>query len=233
MSTSLWVPFAERMTHRIVSGEYEQGALIPTESQLSEEFGVSRSVIREGIKILSGKGLIRINRGTGTEVLDRSQWRSFDADILTARLEYGDRAAMLREVLILRKAIEPELAAAVAEQSSEEFLAPLDVIVGKLIEAQHEADLYLMIDAEFHDCIAELSGISLGREVMRSLEGPLQVQRNLTSRIPGNPGAAHEQHLEIYRHIVDRDADAARSSMRAHIHWAEARLHATLDQAIS
>lgn len=227
---ALWIPFAEEVMDRIVSGTYPPGLTIPTESQLGEEFGISRTVVREGVKILADKGLLRIQRGRGTEVQALQQWRAFDPAILAARLRHGDKQVVLREVLILRKAIEPELAAGAARDADERELEQLAECVEELNRADRHVDRYLRADAAFHDLIGDFSRISLGRDIVRTIAQPVQMQRMLTSMIPGNPQMAHQQHLAIYDSIRRRDADGARRAMREHLEWAELRLDRALEQ---
>lgn len=227
-TSSLWVPFARQMIDRIVTGDYASGEAIPTEAQLCEEFGISRTVVREGIRVLVEKGLIRIARGTGTVVLAAEKWRVFDPDILSSRLRSRDRDVVLRDVLELRKGIEPDFAMKAARTASEMDLARLGARVAEMEEALGDVPHYVTLDGEFHQFIADLGGNALSRDIFRTMESPLEIQRALTSRIPGNPMTAHDQHLAIYRAIRDRDPDSAWAAMRDHLEWAERRLDTAL-----
>jgi GntR family galactonate operon transcriptional repressor len=229
---SMWMPFAREMIDRIVSGRYPEGSLIPTETQLGAEFGVSRTVVREGTKILGDKGLLHSRRGLGTRVLDRSQWRSFDPDVLSARLEHGDRDVVLREVLVLRRSIEPELAARAAELATDDDLDEFRELMARVAAAQGDARLYMERDAEFHARIADLGRNSLLRDVTRFLEHPVAIQRELTGRIPGaSTKETHRQHHAVFLAIVERDPERARVAMLDHIRWAEDRLDRVLTAA--
>lgn len=233
-SDTLWIPFAREMTRRIVSGHYPVDCLIPTEAQLGEEFGVSRTVVREGTRVLVNKGLLNGTRGRGTEVLPSANWRSFDPDVLAARLEVGDRNIVLREMLVLRRVIEPELAASAAAIADDMGLARLGASVADLEAAKDDAQRYMEVDARFHDCIAELGSISLLHDIIKILEYPVKVQRALTGRIIGaDPQIAHLQHLAIFHCILKRDADGARTAMRDHLRSAEERLHQVLADEVT
>jgi DNA-binding FadR family transcriptional regulator len=224
----MWVPFAQEITRRVVSGEYAAASALPTENQFCAEFGVSRTVIREGIRVLIEKGLIRIDRGLGTIALGVDQWKAFDADVLSARLENGDRDVVLRDVLILRKAIEPEFAAGAARFADESGLAHLRACVSDLDDALEDVARYVALDGAFHSCIADISRNSLGRDILRTMERPVAIQRELTSHIPGNPRAAHEHHHAIFERILDRDPEGAWRAMREHLEFAERRLSLAL-----
>jgi DNA-binding FadR family transcriptional regulator len=226
----MWMAFAQELIVRIVSGRYPEGSLIPTEIQLGEEFGVSRTVVREGTKILGDKGLLTSRRGLGTRVLDQSQWRTFDPDVLAARLEHGDRDVVLREVLVLRRSIEPELAARAAELATDTDLEEFADLMDRVASAQPDPHKYMLLDAEFHARVAQLGRNSLLRDVTRFLEHPVAIQRELTARIPGaSTKVTHRQHDAVFRAIVARDAESARTAMLEHIRWAEDRLDKVLN----
>lgn len=226
---SMWMPFAQELIVRIVSGRYPTGSLIPTETQLGEEFGVSRTVVREGTKILADKGLLLSRRGLGTRVLSPADWRTFDPDVLSARLEHGDRDVVLREVLVLRRSIEPELAARAADMSDDDDLASFAELMATLAAAQSDAKEYMRLDAEFHARVADLGRNSLLRDVTKFLEHPVAIQRELTGRIPGaSTRTTHKQHDAVYQAIVRGDAEGAREAMLTHIRWAEDRLDKVL-----
>jgi GntR family galactonate operon transcriptional repressor len=221
---ALWVPFARELTGAIVRGDYPPESHIPTETELSEQFGVSRTVVREGMRVLADKGLVRIERGRGTIVEPQSAWRVFDADVLSARLMHGDTDRVLRDVLLVRKAVEPELAATAARHADDAAMARIEAAVEAFRRDRSNELRYLADDEEFHDAIADASGVALARDLFRALAAPLRIQRRLTGTIPRGFDVAHRHHLRIWDAIGKRDPDAARDAMRAHLEWAETRL---------
>ena len=106
----MWVPLMQELLERIVSGIYPEGTVLPSEGQLGAEFEVSRTVLRESVKVLTEKGVVSTWRGRGTIVEPASRWRTFDPDLLAARLRHPGGEDVVRELLILRKGIEPVLA---------------------------------------------------------------------------------------------------------------------------
>lgn len=217
----MWVAITRELVDRIVRGDYPIDSTVPTEGELGRDFGVSRTVIRESIKVLSQMGLVRIDRGRGTMVRPRDEWRSFDPVVLSSRLRHGDRRAVLRELFVIRKGIEPELAAIVAASADDVGLARLGARVSALVESVADPDAYLISDGAFHDSIAEIAGVSLASEILRTMAEPLALGRHLTNHIPGAIESAHAHHLEVFRAILDRDTVMARLAMRRHIEWAE------------
>jgi len=221
--------FVRALIRRIVSGQYPVGSLIPTESELGAEFGVSRTVIREGTKVLADKGLVLGRRGHGTVVQPNDSWRSFDPDVLSARLEVGDRDVVLREVLVLRRCIEPELAAAAATSTDDVRRARLQATYAELDRVADDPERYKAVDEEFHARLADLGGIAILNDVLTALRPTIRIQRDLTGHIPGgNPVASHRQHSAVFSAVMAGDADAARTAMAHHLTWAEDRLHHVL-----
>ena len=107
-------PVAREMLDRIVGGTYPVGQLIPFEAELCEEFDVSRTVVRDSVRVLVDKGLLSARRGTGTRVEPRDSWRALDPDILSARLRHAGGERIVQELFILRSGIEPVLASIAA-----------------------------------------------------------------------------------------------------------------------
>lgn len=222
------MPVARELADRIVDGVYPPNSTIATESDLGREFRVSRTVIRESVKALVQSGLLRIDRGRGTLAEPSHRWRAIDPAVLAARMRRGDAIAVLRELFVVRKGLEPELAAIAAERATETELTAIGACAEDLAGALADPDSYRSADAAFHDSIMAAAHAGLAQGLMRSLEEPLDLGRWLTNRIPGNVRAAHEQHLAIYRAIVDRDPAEARAAMRRHLEWADEHLDGTV-----
>jgi DNA-binding FadR family transcriptional regulator len=82
LTHSLSMQIAREIGRRIVSGAYPQGGLLEDEGTLASKFQVSRSVVRDAVKVLVGKGLLEVRRGIGTRVRSRSSWGLLDDDVL-------------------------------------------------------------------------------------------------------------------------------------------------------
>ena len=218
-----------QLIDRIISGVYPPGDTIPTEAQLGEAFGVSRTVVREAIKVLAEKQLVRVDRGRGTVVLPRREWRMLDAANLSAQIRHGDRDVVIRELLVMRKGIEPELAAIAAASATPEAIASIGACVDTLGRLVDDEPGYHIADGQFHEAIAEAAGIAIAVEFLRVMREPLDLGRQLTDLIPEGIASAHQHHLEVFAAIAQQDATRARSAMRRHLEWAEERLELALD----
>ncbi len=108
------------MGQSIVSGEWEPGSVLPTEIDLASKYGVGRNALREAVKVLAGKGLIKTARRYGSRVADKAQWNNLDADVIGWRLtDRSSHAKFRREVAQLRELIEPGAAAMAAANASD------------------------------------------------------------------------------------------------------------------
>ncbi len=222
----MWTGVMRHLVDRIVAGRYPEGSLLPNEALLGEEFRVSRSVVREATKVLGEKGLAVVERGNGIRVAQKRAWRSLDPVVLAARLRGPDSATVLRELFVLRKSVEPELAALAAQNSDTEAFIRLSACVQRLVDALGDEERYLAADLAFHEAIVEASGVELAQDFFGAISDPLLVSRSLTGEIEGAIENAHAYHLALFEHIRHREADAARAAMRDHLQWAEDHLEA-------
>jgi DNA-binding FadR family transcriptional regulator len=223
-SASLWKSVVRELVQRIVSGRLTVGERLPPEPQMGVEFGVSRTVVRESIRVLIEKGLIRIDRGRGTLVNDRSEWRQLDSWVMSARLASADAPHVLSDIMGLRLGLESELAALAAERIAAESQESLQAAFDRLETVQHDPEEYAIADSAFHEAIAEAAGNSLAPELFRQLSEPLLIARRLTNHIPGGLESAHADHRRLLEVISAGEADAARETMRRHILFAQDHL---------
>ena len=112
----------------IVGGTYKEGQILPGDSDLIDQFGVSRTVLREALKTLSAKGLVEARARVGTRVLPRARWNMFDSDVLLWHLESGISFDFIASLAEIRMAVEPD-AAALAQASGNPFMVSLSNVV--------------------------------------------------------------------------------------------------------
>src|SRR5258708_37727582 len=114
---------ADRIGISIVRGDIVAGDTLPSEMQLCELIDVSRTVVREAIRTLTGKGLVESRTKSGTRVRPPQQWNQLDPDVLRWRLETADTDSYLAKLFQLRCAVEPAAAALAATQAGRGDLA--------------------------------------------------------------------------------------------------------------
>ena len=108
------IQVARQIARKILSGELKENQKLPSEMELCEALGVSRTALRESTKLLSAKGLIESKPKVGTSILPRSNWHFLDAQLLEWIQDIADIQPFLTQFLGLRKAIEPEACALAA-----------------------------------------------------------------------------------------------------------------------
>lgn len=220
----MWIPVMQEILDRIVSGTYPQGSALPSERELSEEFDISRTVLRESVKVLTEKGLVTTWRGRGTIVEPASRWRTFDPDLLAARLRYPGGEAVIRELLILRRGIEPVVASMAAVHATTDQRRALEQRFAELERCQHDAAEYVVADGDFHDEIVRIAGVAIAADLFALMAEPFTLSRRGTALIPGGLQAAHAQHRRVYECIQAGDGPGASAAMIEHIESAESRL---------
>ena len=224
MKGPMWVPVMQELLDRIVSGTYPVGGVLPSESQLGAEFDVSRTVLRESVKVLTEKGLVSTWRGRGTIVEPASHWRTFDPDLLAARLRHPGGEDVIRELLILRKGIEPVLASMAALQANDGDRSRLQSRFDDLDRWKDDPESYVMADGDFHAEIATISGVAIACDLFDLMAEPFALARRGTALITGGLQAAHLQHHRVFTCIMARDATGASAAMYEHMQSAQDRL---------
>ena len=195
----------------IVTGGYEQTPF-PTEAELSKQHGVSRSVTREAVKMLTTKGLLSARPRQGTIVQPDISWNMFDPDVLRWLLERKFSLDLLREFSQLRTAIEPAAAALAASAADKRGMAYIHAGFARMVAAERGDDDTLEADIAFHLSILNASGNRFFTQFRDVVATALRTSIRFTNRIKGRTAdlAAHEA---VLRAIEARDVARARTAM--------------------
>lgn len=202
----------ENLGRAIIVGEYDD-VPFPTEAELTKQHGVSRSVTREAVKMLTAKGLLSARQRQGTTVQPSANWNLFDPDVLRWLLERRASILLLRHFNQLRVAIEPE-AAALAARFHED--ADLDLIwsgLERMKEAEAGRDETLAADIAFHVAILEASKNPFYRQFRDVVSTALHTSIRFTNKIKGH-SASIADHGAVLDAIAKRDQEGARRAMR-------------------
>jgi len=146
---------------RIVRGGLAPGAAVPTEDELVSEFQVGRSALREGVKVLAGKGLLESRTSAGTRVRPRESWNLLDPDVLTWRFAPDPSAADIGVLANLRVALEPGAARLAAESATQEQRGAISVGMARLWATVDGPDAFIEADLAFHRAIFAAAGNDL------------------------------------------------------------------------
>ena len=204
---------AEILTERIVSGEIGVNSLLPPERELCERMGVSRTVVREAIKLLESRGLVRIDRGRGTLVTEAHTSSLVDSLKLLLRR----RSNVLRELLEIRQILEVAIAGLAAERRSEANLRAMDRALSVMRSTPDQPAGYVDADVEFHFEIARAAKNPLVLALLEPLSDLLRESRIQSFSGPRFVCIRTRQHEEILDYIRARDAEGARRAMGKHL----------------
>lgn len=204
----------------IVSGGVRPDQLLPVESALCEAYGVSRTVVREAIKSLEAKGLLRARQGVGTLVSAEESWNLLDPAVLAAIVRYDERYEILDQLILVRTSLESSLAREAARKATTVDLAELHELMTQLEAAVREPALLDEVDVAFHERIMLSSGNQLGRSIVHTVHA----EARQSARYVGHSTLAHRQqsnrqHRAILEAIEARDPEAAADLMSEHIGW--------------
>jgi DNA-binding FadR family transcriptional regulator len=196
----------------IVTGRYEQRPF-PTEAEIAKAHGVSRSVTREAVKMLTAKGLVSARPRQGTVVQPANNWNLFDTDVLRWLLERKFSVELLRHFNQLRIAIEPEAAALAATFHTIGDMAAIRVGLGRMEAADRGDGDPLDSDIAFHVAILRASHNPFYAQFQMVVATALRTSIRFTNRIKGRT-ANIEDHAAVAAAIEAHDADGARVAMR-------------------
>lgn len=212
-SERLYERIVEQIEGAIVSGELQIGEKLPPERELAEQFGVSRTAVREAVKILREKGYIEIQPGRGTFVTraaPNSMRHSFDS-LVKPGSEGG--SANLVEV---REILEPEIAAIAATRMTDEFIADMQEAVDTM-DGTEDVELYVEADLDFHLALAEATLNPVIPAMMDSIIDLLREHRKRIGLAAGGLERGQRHHKAILAAVKRRDPRAAREAMKRHL----------------
>lgn len=215
---------AQDLGRDIVCGNRGAGQPFPTEAELCAQFGVSRTAVREAVKMLSAKGLVSSKPRQGIRVLPEESWNILDADVLSWSLDTQPSLAVLHEFFQMRVAIEPEAAALAARYADEENRSAIRAALDGMAAAPPHGDEARAADVEFHVAILYATKNRFYVCMRDFIRTALRVSIRFTTSESADYGDTLRSHGSVHAAIVAGDADAARQRMRRLVEDARACL---------
>jgi GntR family transcriptional repressor for pyruvate dehydrogenase complex len=219
---------ADMMLETILSRRLEVGDRLPSERELGEQFGVSRTVVREAVRALVAKGVIEVRSGSGLRVA------AVDAAAVSESMGLFLRGGSIdfEKVHEVRTLLEVHIAGAAAERSTEDDVRRLREVHERMQRDDGDVDAAARDDLEFHRTVARATQNDLYLLLMDSIGGALiDIRReNLGS---GSAPMTLGQHQAILDRIAARDQVGARAAMAAHLEGVAAwwRSHSAAESA--
>lgn len=203
----------ELLGRAIIVGEYRDQSF-PTEAELAKRYGVSRSVTREAVKMLSAKGLLGARPKQGTFVQPDEAWNLFDTDVLRWLLERPSSITLLRHFNELRIAFEPQAAAMAATHANDRQRTAIADGLDRMRAAERGEDDPLDSDIAFHVAVLRASNNPFYAQFRDVVATALTASIRVTNRIAGRT-ASISDHAAVLDAIEARDGSAASIAMRA------------------
>ncbi len=206
----------DRVGRQIIGGRYAPGSLLPKEAELTEEYGVSRTSVREAMRVLAAKGLVDIRQKIGTRVRQPEQWNVFDTDILRWHSEEGRGDAILRDLVELRQTLEPQAARLAAGRATMDDLRRLGRSIDGMRLHAGDQDEYAHADVEFHQAVYAASHNVLLRQFGAVVADFLYLSFSVQQEAAGEVEAlVHdvERHAAVLRAIDRGQGEAAAEAM--------------------
>lgn len=204
---------AESISERIISGELAEKSLLPAERELCETMGVSRTVIREAMKLLESRGLVRIDRGRGTVVQEAHMGPLGDSLKLLLRRRHH----LIEDLLEVRKVLEVAMVALAASRRNEANLRSMERSLEIMRRKPNEPAGYVDADVEFHAEIARAAQNPVLLVLLEPLAELLRESRTETFSGPKMVKERLKQHEAIFDAIKRSDPQGAMSAMSSHL----------------
>lgn len=208
---------------RIVSGRVRPGEVLPREESLATSLQVSRTALREALKVLSAKGLIESRAGVGARVLQERYWNQLDADVLAWRCASMPTDDFIDKLVEMREIVEPAAAAAAARHRTDAQLAAIEAGFA-LMDASTTLDEWAKADLVFHEAVLQATGNELLISLFSVIETALGMFFVLSARNASNFKYSLPHHQKVLEAIARKQPEVARKAMQAMIGDSQANL---------
>ena len=193
----------------IVGGRWAIGASLPPEATLCEEFGISRTVVREAVKSLVAKGLLITGPKLGTRVLPEEHWNWFDPDVVAWKSHLGLTREFLRDLQELRRIVEPAGVRLAAERASAADIAEVETAYAGMKLAIEQGGDYVSSDLRFHQGLLRACHNRMVVQMSKALGALLRTSFEISTTRPDGPASSLPLHRAVLDAVIARDARKA------------------------
>jgi DNA-binding FadR family transcriptional regulator len=213
---------------RIMRGFFKPMDVLPDEESMANQLGVSRTVVREAIKVLAAKGLVETRTRRGTLILQDRFWNRLDPDVLSWIDEAGHDAQFLKQLTEMRKIVEPAAASLAATRADESEIAIIAEACANMKGNLANERAYAEADTNFHCTILEASHNEFLKPIGNAIRAALRASMKVT-KPTDHSNRSLPLHLEILNAIRRRDPEAAAKAMQHHLEYTWERIEKELD----
>jgi DNA-binding FadR family transcriptional regulator len=200
---------------QVLEAERDSRSLVfPNETELCHQLGVSRTILREAVKVLADKGMVEARQKLGTCAKPRTAWNQLDPDILGWWAELGPDTHFLRDLCEVRLAIEPTASGFAAVRATSDEIEAIGRYL-KLREAKVKASNFgeaVDLNLEFHSAVAAACHNSLLEQLNRAISRPLRIALSYTTALHASDVLDIAAHRQLYEAICTHDSMKARAA---------------------
>lgn len=198
----------------IADDVFTPDARMPMEDELANSLGVSRTTVRDAIKVLSGKGLVRTARRYGTRVLPVDEWNLLDRDVVGwHRADHPRMRRIFAETTELRVIMEPAAAAIAAERATEAQIETLRRAAYAIEPERHDLQALFEADCLFHVTLLDATQNQVMRQMRQIILTMLRVSYEYGVSKPQNKPVNRLGHINVAEAIANRDGESAHRAM--------------------
>jgi len=225
----------ERLTQlfgkRITQGDFAPGVALPSEAELCQQFGASRNVIREVVKVLATKRLIDAQRNRGLFVMPADRWNYLDADVLAWTLENGSHPTLICSLIEVRGLIEPIISRWAAERATAMDLVDIEASFNEMAANPSRLDVFHEADIRFHRAVL----VASHNVVMQQLSDAVSALQRAIFDVTFVREAAHmaltiQEHRDLFEAIRRKIPDAAEAASRRMVERTAQRAFSDMDR---
>jgi len=225
-----------RIVHRIgadiVAGRVGAGERLPREAELMAEFGASRSAVRDAVKVLASKGLVKTRQRGGTQICEPQRWNAFDIDILAWRFAAGIDLRFVQDLVELRLATEPFAVRLAAVRAEGEDISRIAAALERMRTSSGNWSAYAKADGAFHMAVFAASHnpffVSLGTVVHDVLSATFNAEQAFSNRSVADMKKVVAEdiavHTRLFEAIAQKEPARAEEQILAIITFARANL---------
>lgn len=203
----------EEVGNRIVRGDWQSGEQLPDEAVFGKELDVSRTVVREAMKVLSEKGMIASRPRVGTRVSSRDHWNHLDPDVLKWIFANKPTKKHADDLIELRLMIEPAAAKLAAARISDEEIDALRQAFQEMVDAGDDVEKGIEPDLRYHHIILKASGNQMLVPLGHTIESALAASFRISSSVPEERVASLARHEAVMNAIAAHDGELAEAAM--------------------
>lgn len=204
----------QRIAFRIIRAHRRRlNEVLFTEARLCRQLKVSRTVVREAIKVLAGKGLVEVRPKLGIRALPRSRWHLTDAQVLGWLCAAGLDNQLILNLCEVRQILEPAAARLAATRATAREIATIQARFHRMVSVSKRSKKFVTADIQFHVAIFAACHNDLLEHMSATIRKAFRPSITVTSKVPEGLRLALEMHRTIAHAIARRDAEGAYNAM--------------------